>query len=100
MFQFESLTNCISLLNEQGAVLEALLEQHSKALALLETALSTDFLQQSKLIIHDFLWTLSDIVKQAKRLNEDLLNKQSKITKILSELTKMSDPFAGSDNVH
>jgi hypothetical protein len=58
-------------LDEQTIILEAILEHQNKADSLLESALNGDFLQNPKLVIHNFLCILSDLLKEAKRLNQE-----------------------------
>lgn len=93
MSQIVNLSDCVPLLNEQVIVLEGMLELHQKSNALLETALNGDFLQQPLVVIHNFLWVLSDVNQETKRLNEDLLEAILQIIKRLTEPS--SEPNLG-----
>lgn len=74
MRQLTNISDFKSFLNETVVELQLIFEHHGKADSILEVALTGDFAQKPALIIHNFLWALSDIVNQAKNLNENLLN--------------------------
>ena len=94
MSQPVNLPDYASLLNEQVIVLELMLSLHHKADSLLETTLNGDFLQSPTLVIHNCLWVISDVTKQAQTLNEDLLEAIFKLLKVLPTETH-GDPSAG-----
>ncbi len=101
MSQSVNLPDYASLLNEQVIVLELMLSLHHKADSLLETALNTDFLQNPTSVIHDYLWILSDVTKEAKTLNEDLLDAIFKILKgLATPPTKPDNDPSGGNTVH
>lgn len=70
----QSLTYLLSLINQQVDAQENLNEHLAKAEALAQVAITTEFLELSESIIYNHLWALSDIVSQAKNLNEQSLN--------------------------
>ena len=103
MSQPVNLPDYASLLNEQVIVLELMLSLHHKVDSLLETALNGDFLQSPTSVIHDCLWVISDVTKQATVLNEDLLGAILKILKILPQSpTEPSNdpPVSGGGILH
>ena len=61
-----------SLINQQ--VQEALFEHLNQAEALASIALSGDFLDRERYIIHNYLGVLSDLIVRAKECSERLLN--------------------------
>lgn len=72
-----SVPELLPLINQQIDFHETLNEYLAKAQALAHVAMSDDFLDYPELIIHYYLWVLSDVVENAKRLsqvNEDSLN--------------------------
>lgn len=69
-----SLADCLLLINQQIASREVLLEQHLKVDALLEIILGGDLLIHRKVVLHHYLWTISDIMHVAKDNNEQFLN--------------------------
>lgn len=70
----QSLTHLISLINQQTDEQEDLSEYLAKADALAQIAVTTEFLELSEFVVHNYLWVLSDIISQAKELNERSLN--------------------------
>lgn len=46
----------------------------SQAEAMIQVALSREFLEFSEHIVHDYLWALSDVIKNARKFNEHSLN--------------------------
>ena len=69
-----SVSYLLNLINAQVKLLENINICLSKAEALAQMTLSDDFLDYSNVSIYNFLWALSDIIEQAKRLNEKSLN--------------------------
>jgi hypothetical protein len=84
-----SVTEYLSFLNHQIISQEALLEYHLKAGAMLKVLLESNLHQYSYVTIHYYLDGLSDIISQAKDLNESLLNALIKIASLL-------EPYRGS----
>jgi hypothetical protein len=70
----QSLTHLISLINQQVDAQEKLNEHLAKAEALAQITITTEFLELSESIIYNHLWALSDIISQAKDLNEQSLS--------------------------
>ena len=83
-----SLTEYLVFINSQIISQEKLLEHHHKAEALLEVLLASSFTEHSALILHSYFWALSDIIHQAKDLNEDLLNTFVQIAALLESPKK------------
>ncbi len=69
-----SLTQLLTLINDQVDSHETLSEYLSKAEALAQVALGDDFFDHPDLTVHYYLWTLSDLLSQARILNEHLIN--------------------------
>ncbi len=83
----QSLTYLISLINQQADEQENLSEYLAKADALAQVAVTTEFLELSEFVVHNYLWVLSDIISQARELNERLLNSWLKqMPQIIDEL--------------
>lgn len=61
------------LINHQIDAQEVLLGYHLKVEAMLEVLLGSHLPSYSKITIHHYLWAVSDIIEQAKNLNEQLL---------------------------
>ena len=93
---FINLADSIALLDEQLVVLEAILEYQYKADALLDSAVNGYFLQNPKSVVHNLLCVLSDILKEAKRLNEDLLKSTAQIILVFKNAASSS----GTGSVH
>jgi hypothetical protein len=70
----DMLTHLSSLLNRQIHSHETLNTYFSKIEALLEIAMGEDFLRCSESTAHDYLWTVNDLVEQAKGYNQDSLS--------------------------
>lgn len=68
------LKELLSLINQQIEFQENINEQLYKAEALTQVALGDNFLDSSKVIAHYYLWILSDIIEQAKIINEKALD--------------------------
>lgn len=64
----------LNLLDQQKTSHESLSECFLKAEALINVALSCDFLDYPETTVHSYLWVLSDIVGRAKKLNEESMN--------------------------
>ena len=58
------------IINQQLESRERLREYLSKATALMHVALENDFLRHPELVAYFYLWTLSDLLEQARDLNE------------------------------
>ena len=70
-------TQFMSLLNHQVNSHQNLATYFSKIEALVQVALKNDTFPG--VLAHDYLWVLSDIVSQARELNEDALSSLLKI---------------------
>lgn len=68
------ITQLSSLINQEVNSREVLKEYLSKAESLAHIALNGDFLTHSKTILYFYFWVLSDIIEQAKILNERSLD--------------------------
>ena len=80
-----SVPNYVALLNEQIAVSQLLSEYHDKSDALLDIALTDNFFQKDPITLHRFFCSLSDIIKKARKLNDDLLDVLLKIMSIMAD---------------
>lgn len=69
-----NLTQFLSLINQQVESRETLNEHLSKAGALAQIAMGDDFFDQSPLILHHFVWIMSDVIERAKTINEQSLD--------------------------
>lgn len=69
-----SLSDFNSVINQYIDVQEQLLEQLSKIEALINVSLDENFLDYSERTIHDYLWAVSDIARQARGCCEQGLN--------------------------
>jgi hypothetical protein len=69
-----SVTHLLALIHQQIDYQEDLSNCLSKAEALTKIALSNDFFDCSDEIKHNFLWTLNDIIDNAKMINEQTLS--------------------------
>ena len=69
-----SVNYLLNLINAQVKLLENINTCLSKAEALAQVALGDNFLDYPNVSIYNFLWALSDIIEQAKSLNEKSLN--------------------------
>jgi|LakMenEpi03Aug12_release.lakeMendotaPanAssembly.Ray.scaffolds.fasta_scaffold424831_2 hypothetical protein len=92
-----SLTDTKSLLNQQIASQEALINYLHKAKALTNVTLNIDFLGCDKTTLHDYLWTLNDLLEHASFLSEKIFNNSLREAKlnIKRELT-----FKATDELH
>lgn len=75
--------NCLSLAKRQFAAQEALLECHAKIEAMLEMMLAKDLLDYPREKLHDYLWTISDLIGKARKLNSELLDMVAKLMSLL-----------------
>ncbi len=89
------LTEYLVFLNHQIASQEILLEYHLKAEAMLKMVLNSNLPSYSVSTIYHYLWSLSDIITQAKTLNEVLLN-----TLVGAMLTKPPKGSSGNGSLH
>ncbi len=69
-----SVSDFISLINQQIEVQETLSSHLSKIEGLFHIALSDYFLDCSKNIQYEYLHTLSELIYQARKRSEDILN--------------------------
>jgi len=76
---------------------ETLLEYIFKAEAMLNVILGSNFPDFSAVTLHDYLWGLSDIVEQAKFLNEGLLDALIKVAALIKASKESSN---GGGTVH
>ncbi|QLH42446.1 MAG: hypothetical protein HWD59_06830 [Coxiellaceae bacterium] len=60
----------IAALNQHIVFQETIAEHLSKIEALINVALDENFLDQSQPTIHDYLWTVGDIVRQARGFSQ------------------------------
>jgi hypothetical protein len=90
-----SVPNYVALLNEQIAVSQLLSEHHDKADALLDVALEDNFFQKKPIMLHRFFCNVSDIVKKAMKLNDDLLDALLKIMSMIVD-NESNPPSNGS----
>lgn len=67
-------THLNALINRQSASQEALSECLTKAEAMMQVAVNTDFLELSESVTYNYLWVLSDLITKAKKMNDQLLN--------------------------
>jgi hypothetical protein len=61
-------------MRHQLASQEVLLASHAKVEAMLEMILAKDLVNYPQTKLHDYLWTVSDLVDKARKLNEELLD--------------------------
>lgn len=68
-------TNSLKNYNEISnfGIQEKLHECLIKANALTNVALGTDFTEHPQLIVHGYFWLLSDLISEARKLNEQCL---------------------------
>lgn len=69
-----SINELSAFINQQIQSIEALSEQLLKAEALTHVTLGEDFLEFSDATIHHYLWVISDILRQARNINECALD--------------------------
>jgi hypothetical protein len=69
-----SITQLLSIINQQIDSQESLNTYLLKAETLLEIAMNDGFLSYSTASIYYYLWVLSDVVEKARKFNEDSLN--------------------------
>lgn len=74
------LPDCLSFIKHKIISQELLLEYHSKVDAMVEMIMSQDLIDYPMEKLHNYLWVISDLVKKAKQLNEELLNAMLRIT--------------------
>ena len=84
-------------INQQISSQETLLEYIFKAEAMLNVILGSNFPDLSVVTLHDYLWGLSDIVEQAKFLNEGLLDA---LIKVAALMKASKEPSNGGGTVH
>ena len=77
----QSLSQYRLLINRQIQCQHSVRDQLSKAEALAKVALETNFLEFPQSIIHDYFWTLNDLIEDALGLNERGLNSLLKSSK-------------------
>lgn len=68
------LSEWLSLMEQQLASQEVLLEYHFKLEAMVEMMLAKDLIDYPPAMLHDYLWVVNDLIGKAKELNEDLLD--------------------------
>ena len=91
MSQHISLSDHLSLLNEQTTSQAHLSEYLFQVSALFEIVLNTHFLYLKKATVHYYLSVLNDIVSEAKDFSEQRLNHLINLTSNL----KITPPFSG-----
>ncbi len=75
--------NCLSLTKSQFVSQEALLEYHAKIEAMVEMMLAKDLLDYPREKLHDYLWTISDLIGKARKLSSELLDMLTKLMSLL-----------------
>jgi hypothetical protein len=75
--------NCLSLTKSQFASQETLFEYHAKIEAMVEMMLAKDLLDYPREKLHDYLWTISDLMGKARKLNSELLDMVAKLMSLL-----------------
>ncbi len=80
-----SVSQLLSLIKHQIEEHTMIHEQLSKAEALTKVALSTNFSEFPAFVIHDYFWTLSDLVEECLGLNEKGLDFLIKASNTASE---------------
>ncbi len=75
--------NFLSLTKSQFASQETLLEYHVKIEAMVEMMLTKDLLDYPREKLHDYLWTISDLIGKARKLNVALLDMVAKLMSLL-----------------
>ncbi len=75
-----TVSNYLTWINHQITAQETLLGHHFKAEAMLQLLLESDASDRPMWLIHNYLCALSDIIYQAKTINESLLNTLLKFT--------------------
>ena len=92
-----TLSEYLMFINHQIISQEKLLEYHQKAHSILEVLLTANLNSYSALTLHSCLWEISDIIGQAKELNESLLNTLLKIVKLVESSKKLPDGNNGNN---
>lgn len=69
-----SVTQLVTLINQQIESQENLSQHLSKAQALAHIAMDDGFLDYPASVVQFYLWVLSDIIDHAKGMNEQALN--------------------------
>lgn len=92
-----SIPNYVALLNEQIAVSQLLSEYHDQADALLDVALEDNFFQKDPLMLHRFFCNVSDVIKKARRLNDDFLDV---LLKIISAIANNDSNPTSNGSIH
>lgn len=75
--------NCLALTESQFASQEALLEYHAKIEAMVEMMLAKDLLDYPREKLHDYLWTISDLIGKARKISSELLDMLTKLMSLL-----------------
>lgn len=88
-----SLTDMMSLLNQQIATQEALANYLHKAKALTTVTLGINFLEYDNVTLHDYLWTLSDLIEDASILSEEILKDSSRKATFCLLNMKKAQPY-------
>jgi hypothetical protein len=68
------LSEWLSLMKQQLASQEVLLEYHFKLEAMVEMMLAKNLIDYPPAMLHDYLWVVNDLIGKAKELNKDLLD--------------------------
>lgn len=90
MYQ-NSLAEYLSFINHQVICQEELLECHLKVNAMLKVLLESNLPNHSHSTMHHYLWGISDIINQAKSLNESMLA-------VLMKIVSLMEPSNGSSS--
>jgi len=92
-----SVPNYVALLNEHIAVSQLLSEYHDQADILLDVALADNFFQKDPVDLHRFFCNVSDTIKEAKRLNDSVLDD---LLKIMSKMLENDSNPSSNGSIH
>ena len=77
------LTECAMFINHHVILQERLLEYHQKAYSTLERLLTANLKSYPAPILHLYVWEIRDIIGQATKLNQSMLNTTQSILKFV-----------------
>jgi len=84
------LSDYLALMKYQLDAQQMLLEYHLKIEAMIEMLLFKDVIDCPRLILHQYLCAISDLIRDAKTLNEELLDRLIKITAYLPKFKDLA----------
>ena len=73
------LSDYSTVIKHQIAAQESLFEYHTQIEAMIEMILAKDLIDYPKPKLHDYLCIVSNLVGEAKGINEDIINRLHKI---------------------